>query len=170
MEFDHLHIYSAAPEESLAFFQRCFDAQRLGSLGAADGRRNHLIMLGGQTLAISHFPPSMQAAHPPEIGDGALRSGWGVAHFGLNVTDLAAALRRFEDAGVVVHDQPQTAGSIRYVYVSAPDGVVIEVTEYEVARALKPVLAVYRRATRLSQGLKRQLTLAFLKSSRSYQA
>ena len=145
---DHLHVYAADPEASVAFYMRHFDADRLGALPVENGRENIFLLLGAMVLVVSSFPEGMQAAAPPEPGDGALRSGFGLAHFGLQVDDLDATVERLARGGVSCHGPTREAGPIRYAYLSAPDGVVIELTQY----VLPPKLAVLLPAVRLFNG------------------
>lgn len=154
---DHLHVYAADPDHTLSFFQEHFGAERVGTLPNRSGTGNHFLLLGGQLLVVSTFPDGMGPSEPPARGDGALRAGFGIAHFGLQTTDLDGLVARLQEAGVEVHDAPATSGPIRYVYVSAPDGVVIELVELQLPRrlrALRPVLAAYQR---LVHGSKRLL-------------
>ena len=84
----------------------------------------------------------MKPAEPPEAGDGALRSGFGVAHFGLQTTDLDAVLARLREAGAEIHADPRRTGSVRYAYATVPDGVVIELVELHVPPHLAPLMPV----------------------------
>ncbi len=136
--FDHIHLYSANPDETIEFYCSTLGAERVGQLPASAGHVNHLLILGGQFVAISRFPPGLEPKPVPDAGDGALKSGFGVAPVGLIVDDLDTAIARLVDAGVHVHSEPRGQGPLRYVYFSAPDGVVIELTEY----VLPPKLAV----------------------------
>jgi catechol 2,3-dioxygenase-like lactoylglutathione lyase family enzyme len=128
---DHIHVFAHDPARSIAFYVDALGAEHLGALpSSTDKPDNHLLLLGGQFLVISAFPADMQAQECPEVGDGALRAGFGVAHFGLNVPDLDEAVARIRAHGIEPHSGPRGSGSIRFVYFSAPDGVVIELTEY----------------------------------------
>ena len=96
----------------------------------------------------------MTPADPPEAGEGALRSGFGVAHFGVQTTDLDGDLARLGEAGVHAHAEPRRTGSIRYAYVTAPDGVVIELVELHLPAPLArfvPVLNGVNRAIHLTR-------------------
>ena len=137
---DHLHVYASDPEATIAFYERWFGAERVGKLGTRDGRTNEFLVLGGQVLVISAFPPGLRSHEPPEVGDGALTNGFGVSHLGINVADLDGLVARLRAGGVYVHDEPVTTGAIRYVYLSAPDGVILELTQYVVPRHLKPAV------------------------------
>lgn len=147
--FDHVHIYAADPASTLAFYQRHFGAEHLGHLPNAHGGANEFLLLGGQLLVISAFPPGLAPAPTPPPGDGALAAGFGVAHVGINIDDVARAVRELESAGVPVLSPVRESGIIQYAYVQGPDGVVIELTAYRVTGALRaalPLLAAYNRA------------------------
>lgn len=139
---------------TIRFYESCLGAEHLGSIPSGEGGRNHGVLLGGQILVISEFPAGMTPAEPPEAGEGALRSGFGVAHFGVQTTDLDGDLARLGKAGVHAHAEPRRTGSIRYAYVTAPDGVVIELVELHLPAPLArfvPVLNGVNRAIHLTR-------------------
>jgi catechol 2,3-dioxygenase-like lactoylglutathione lyase family enzyme len=144
--FDHDHVYAAEPERTIAFYERHFGAERIGELRNAIGAVNRFLLLGGQLLVIGGFPPGMAPGIAPPVGDGALANGFGVAHVGINVDDVDRAVDELAAAGVPVLSPIQQGGFVRYAYVQAPDGVVIELTAYRVKGALRaalPILAGY---------------------------
>ncbi len=151
---DHIHIHAADPSATIRFYESCLGAEHLGSIPSGEGGRNHGVLLGGQILVISEFPPGMTPMDPPEAGEGALRSGFGVAHFGVQTTDLDGVLARLLEAGVHAHAEPRRTGSIRYAYVTAPDGVVIELVELHLPAHLArfvPLLNGVNRAIHLTR-------------------
>lgn len=151
---DHIHIYAATPDETIGFYERHFGAERLGSLGRRGEGANHFLLLGGQVLVVGAFPDGMEPSEPPEAGDGALRNGFGVAHFGLQTPDLDALVARLEAAGIEIHAPAVQVGPIRYVYLSAPDGVVVELIELVLPaklRPLRPVFDAYNRLIHLTK-------------------
>jgi catechol 2,3-dioxygenase-like lactoylglutathione lyase family enzyme len=161
--FDHLHVYAADPDASIAFYRDVLDAEVLGSIGTRDGRRNNFILLGGQVIVVAAFPPGLEPRDVPEVGDGATRTGYGVAHLGINVDDVQAWARRLRAAGVDVHGEPVGHGPLRYVYFTAPDGVIIELTQYVLPPRLKPAL---RALTLMNRGIhvaRRAITTALLR-------
>jgi len=163
LALDHVHVYSADPEASLEFWEEVLDGERLGSIPAGGGRRNHFVIVGGQILAISAFPASMEARPAPEVGDGAMRSGFGIAHLGINVDDLDAWVRRLERLGVDVHSEPNEAGLLRYVYFTAPDGVVVELTQYDLPSAYRPAVMLLDALNRTIHRTKRTVTATLLR-------
>jgi catechol 2,3-dioxygenase-like lactoylglutathione lyase family enzyme len=142
--FDHVHLYTADLQATLGFYRETLGAEDVGAIANNHGGQNHLVLLGGQFLAISKYPPGLQPQQAPEHGDGALTHGFGVAHLGLNVSSLSPVIERLESAGVQVHDAPRGSGAIRYVYFTAPDGVVIELTEYLLPTKLRAAAAALR--------------------------
>ena len=131
---DHLHIYAANPEASVAFYEKHFGAKSVHRNSNANGDTRIFLALGGQILVIGDFPAGLAPAKPPEAGDGAYSNGFGVAHFGLRVADVRAAVAELEVAGVPVLGQPnEEASGLTYAYIAAPDGVVIELTQYQPA-------------------------------------
>jgi catechol 2,3-dioxygenase-like lactoylglutathione lyase family enzyme len=54
-----------------------------------------------------------------------------VSHIGLRVADVRAALRELSAAGVRVLSEPVSEPTgLTFAYVAAPDGVVLELTQY----------------------------------------
>jgi catechol 2,3-dioxygenase-like lactoylglutathione lyase family enzyme len=151
--FDHVHIYAHDLLRSLAFYTGVLGAEEVGRIPTTRGF-NHILLLGGQFLAVSEFPEGLSPAEPAGVADGALRVGFGVAHLGINVPDLDALLPQLEAAGVTLHSEPRGGEPIRYVYFTAPDGVVIELTQYNVPAHLQPAieaLALFHRGVHVAK-------------------
>jgi len=131
---DHIHIYAAEPEESARFYTHHFEAKPILRNTNANGDTRIFLALGGQVLVLGSFPSGLAPAPPPVAGDGAYRHGFGVAHFGLRVEDVGAAVAELSASGVRVLSQPvREPSGLAYAYVAAPDGVVVELTQYESA-------------------------------------
>ena len=131
---DHIHVYAAAPEESARFYQHHFEAKPVLRNTNANGDIRIFLALGGQILVVGSFPRGLAPAPPPESGDGAYSHGFGVAHFGLRVTDVRAAVTELAASGVRVLSQPvREPTGLTYAYLAAPDGVVLELTQYDSA-------------------------------------
>ncbi len=129
---DHIHVYAAEPEKSAKFYIDRFEAQELLRDNNVNGDLRVFLSLGEQVLVVGSFPAGISPASPPAVGDGAFTHGFGVAHFGLRVDDAAAAASELADAGIqVIGEVVREESGLTYVYVEAPDGVVIELTQYE---------------------------------------
>lgn len=131
---DHIHIYSAEPEESARFYATHFNATPIHRNKNLNGDLRIFLTLGGQIVVVGSFPSGLAAAVPSEAGDGAYDQGFGVAHFGLRVDDVFAAIAELSTSGVRVLAEPQSEPSgLTYAYIAAPDGVIVELTQYESA-------------------------------------
>ena len=129
---DHIHIYAAEPEESARFYTQNFEATPIHRNTNANGETRIFLALGGQVLVLGSFPGGLAPAPPPEAGDGAYRHGFGVAHFGLRVADVDAAIAELSASGIRVLSQPvREPSGLTYAYIAAPDGVVVELTQYD---------------------------------------
>ena len=131
---DHIHIYAADPEASALFYRDHFEAKEVERNANRNGDLRVFLALGRQILVVGSFPHGMTAKNPPDPGDGAYANGFGVSHFGLRVLDVDAAVAELLACGVEILAAPfQEASGLKYAYIAAPDGVVIELTEYETA-------------------------------------
>ena len=129
---DHIHIYAADPESSARFYTVHFDAKPIDRNTNVNGDTRIFLALGGQVLVLGSFPSGIAPTTPPEAGDGAYRHGFGVAHFGLRVANVETALAELADSNVPVLSQPiREKSGLTYAYIAAPDGVVVELTQYE---------------------------------------
>ena len=131
---DHIHIYSATPEASAAFYVQQFGAKEIVRNKNKNGDERIFLALGGQVLVLGDFPKGHVASPPSEAGDGAYRHGFGVAHFGLRVESVERGLEELAKSEVCVLGKLLREDSgLTYAYIAAPDGVVIELTQYESA-------------------------------------
>jgi len=131
--FDHVHIYSRDPDASLEFYRRCFNSHPVGSFQDSHDQKNVFVSLGGNLLVIGPYPPGIKSRKPPAAGNGALKNGYGISHFGINVKNLESSLMHLKAMGVEPFIGPESASFLNYVYIQAPDGVIIELTEYRVS-------------------------------------
>ena len=130
---DHIHIYSLHLDRSVEFWQKHFAGEKVLET------KNHLhqavviLRVGGQNLAFSEFPPELVPKEPPKVSAAAGSTGTGLAgvmHLGINVGEVRGAVAELAAAGVPVHLQPVEAYGTTSAYVEAPDGVLIELTQY----------------------------------------
>lgn len=129
---DHIHIYSRNPEASQAFWERHFSAKQVFTTKNAHHQEINIYQVGNQRLAFSAFPPGHTPSDRGEVSAEAGREGMGPGgmHLGINVVDVKAAAAELSAAGVKVHTDPAEAYGVTFVYVEAPDGVMIELTQY----------------------------------------
>jgi lactoylglutathione lyase len=128
---DHIHIYGRDTDASAAYYLGHFGATEVSRDQNVHGQTRVFLALGNQLVVLSPFPPDITPADPPGAGDGAYAHGFGVAHFGLRVDDVEQAVEELAAGGVTILGGPthETSG-LSYAYIAAPDGVVIELTQY----------------------------------------
>lgn len=127
---DHIHIYSSDPEGSVDFYTGVFGADTIGTARSSHGRAMHFLRLGGLALVLAPHPPGIEPGTPPTYGDGTYHHGFGVAHFGLHVDSVADAVESVRQRGGAILSEPRENAGLRFAYVGAPDGVIIELLEY----------------------------------------
>lgn len=129
---DHIHIYAADPESSARFYVDHFGAKPIVENTNNNGDTRLFLALGGQVVVIGSFPVGLTPKAAPEPGDGAYSHGFGIAHVGFRVESVEAAVAELSASGVQVLSQPVGEPSgLTYAYIAAPDGVVVELTQYE---------------------------------------
>jgi catechol 2,3-dioxygenase-like lactoylglutathione lyase family enzyme len=126
---DHIHIYSVDPDASSDFYQRHFEGT---VVQRHDDGPSVLLALGGKILIFGPVPAGVTPAEPTAFTDGTRTPGVGVGHFGLRVADVKAAVEELAGAGVEILAQPVATPDITFAYIGAPDGVVVELTQYEI--------------------------------------
>jgi catechol 2,3-dioxygenase-like lactoylglutathione lyase family enzyme len=130
---DHIHIYSIDIAHSQAFWERHFGAKKVFETKNAHHQAVHIFQVGNHGLALSDFPPGMAPERPISAGSASGREGLGlggVMHIGINVVNVHEAVVELKAAGVTVHTEPAEAYGTTFAYVEAPDGVLIELTQY----------------------------------------
>ena len=127
---DHLHIYAVDPEGSARFYVEVFGAETIGTAQSSHGGAMHFLRLGGVTLVLAAYPPGVGPGTPPPYRDGMYQHGFGVAHFGLHVDGLEEAVESARRRGGKILSEPRENRELRFAYVGAPDGVIVELLEH----------------------------------------
>lgn len=113
----HVHIFASDIARSIGFYEENFGGQVVLDAEFA-GARNVFMRIGTGRLHFYDQPPG-------QAGRG------GIHHFGIQTTDIEAAVRRLQSNGVAVGKGIRDLGFWKYVMVSAPDDVLIEVFEVQ---------------------------------------
>ena len=131
LKLDHIHVYCEDVEKSTVFYIENFDASELMRNENVHSQPRVFLSLGESVLVLSPFPPGISPTSPPAPGDGAYSNGFGVSHFGLRVADIEEAVAQLVDQGIEILGQPISEPTgLTYAYFAAPDGVVVELTQY----------------------------------------
>ena len=128
--FDHVHIYSREPEEAAKFYMSFFGSEKLYQKMEAGGLR-FFLLLGGQIIVIGPFPSHRAVSKSIDLDENPYQHQIGLDHFGIRVKNLGAAVKELREQGVQVLAEPVSGSSgISYAFIAAPDGVIIELTQY----------------------------------------
>lgn len=133
LTFDHIHLVSEDPLTAARWYERVLG----GEIKASYELRNApqiSVALGGITLLIrGRRPGENPSAQPPmkDFDDYSSHEIWGTDHFGYTYQgDLKALCEEIKDKGAELAVEPWefTPNSL-ICYVSAPDGVSIEIVQ-----------------------------------------
>ncbi len=123
---NHVHIRSADPRATAAWYEKYFEARIVSEREVMPGTITIGMEVGGPTrLNVSSKP-----AGASDQRAAAELNRLGLEHFGFHVADLAAELARFEADGIrIVLPLTEVAGGTRLAYIEGPDDVLIELVQ-----------------------------------------
>jgi catechol 2,3-dioxygenase-like lactoylglutathione lyase family enzyme len=132
-EFDHIHIISQNPHDSANWYVQMFGADIVADTLSRDTPQIFL-ELGGKKLVIRGQRPGEDPTVAKEIqpfSDFSSHNEWGTDHFGFVYHgDLRAFCGELQAKGVGFPVALKKGAGGRWLcYVSAPDGVSIELME-----------------------------------------
>jgi catechol 2,3-dioxygenase-like lactoylglutathione lyase family enzyme len=130
MSFDlhHAHLFTSDIDATIAWWCRHLQAKVILDEDLA-GARNVLLAIGTGRLNLYDQPPR-------DGGRGA------VHHLGVKVANLREVWRRLQVDGVMSKSGLREHAHWRYVMISAPDGVLVELFEFD--DPLAPINSVGR--------------------------
>jgi len=129
--FDHIHIYSKDPKEAAKFYVQFFNGERLYQKGK-DFALRIFLSLCGQLIVIGPYPSGRAGSSSVDLEEDSHQHQYGLDHFGIRVKNLGEAVQELRNQGVQILTEPVSGSSgINYAFIAAPDGVIIELTEYE---------------------------------------
>ncbi len=117
VSFDHIQLNARDVEATASFYERVFGMRRIRA-SEADGIPFVHLDADGVRLSINGQPPR------------AVGQGNGVDHIALRVSDLDEAMVRLRAMGVELLGEAGRSGSTAYVFVQAPDGMVVELVSH----------------------------------------
>lgn len=120
--YDHIHLRTADPEGTAAFYSKMFGAELQRS--ETDGKLRIDMKLGGMSVFIAPVGPADKVAAAPNS------PYHGLDHFGLSVTGIDAVVAELKAKGAAFTMEPTTIRpGVRIAFLRAPDGVSIELLE-----------------------------------------
>jgi catechol 2,3-dioxygenase-like lactoylglutathione lyase family enzyme len=117
MDLHHAHIFASDMEHTLTWWRDNLGARVLFDAELA-GTRNVLIGVGSGRINIYDRAPAGTGRGP-------------VHHLGVRVKDFAAVWERLRAGGVTSPNGPREHDGWRYVMISAPDGILVEIFEFD---------------------------------------
>lgn len=115
---DHVHLNGPDPEASAAFYERVFGLRRIRSFEANNITFVQLDLWGVRLTITSRVP----------LASGRFNA---TDHFAVNVPDFKEAIADLKARGVEFLTEPDVmhtpTGPLDYVFIKAPDNVVIEI-------------------------------------------
>ncbi len=119
MSFDlhHTHLFASDIDATVAWWCRYMGGQVIFD-GELSGSRNVFVAVGSGRLHIYNQPPR---------GNG--RNA--VHHLGVKVAHLKKIWQHLQSAGVASPHGLREHGGWRYVMIAAPDGVLVELFEFD---------------------------------------
>ncbi len=124
-EFNHVHLKAPDPEKTANWYVKAFNFEIVSSTTRTSGDRFVVTkMSDGTKVNIS------EARTNEQMGPGDSVPHWGLEHFGINVDDLDAEIKRLEELGAVLMEGPiDVPNGPRIAFIKAPDDVRIEVMQ-----------------------------------------
>ncbi|MFM9848951.1 MAG: VOC family protein [Hyphomicrobiaceae bacterium] len=119
MSFDlhHVHLFASDIDATVAWWCRHLDGKIIFD-GELSGSRNVFLAVGSGRLHIYTQPPRGQGRNA-------------VHHLGVKVSNLKEAWQRLQSAGVTSPHGLREHGDWCYVMIAAPDGVLVELFEFD---------------------------------------
>ena len=125
-EFNHVHLKSPDPEKTANWYVKAFNFKIISDTVRPVGDRFvRCETSDGIVVNIS------SARTDEQMGNGDATAHYGLEHFGINVDDMDAEIKRLEGLGAELVDGPRDAANgLRIAFIKAPDDVRIELLQH----------------------------------------
>ena len=117
MDLHHVHIFASNIEATIEWWSRHLGAKVLCDANLA-GARNVFLAVGTGRLHIYDQAPK-------DRGRGAIH------HIGIKVADLRGVWQRLQAEGLASRHGLREQDGWRYVMIAAPDGILLELFEFD---------------------------------------
>ena len=124
--FNHVHLKSSDPGKTADWYVKAFGFEILNDENPRPQGDRFIRCRTKDGVAIN-----ISGARTGELmGEGDATAHWGLEHFGIEVDDIEAELKRLEGLGAEVLEGPtRTATGLSIAFIQAPDDVRIEVMQ-----------------------------------------
>ena len=113
----HVHIFASDIDKSIKFYEEFFGGRVILDTELADAR-NVFMKIGNGRLHLYDQPPKN-----PDRGS--------IHHFGIQTDDIGEVVSKLRTKGVVLKKGITDLGFWKYIMVSAPDNVLIELFQVD---------------------------------------
>lgn len=124
--FNHVHLKSSDPGKTADWYVQAFGFEIVNDENPRPQGDRFIRCRTKDGVAIN-----ISGARTGELmGEGDATAHWGLEHFGIEVDDIEAELKRLEGLGAEVLEGPtRTATGLSIAFIQAPDDVRIEVMQ-----------------------------------------
>ena len=124
--FNHVHLKSSDPGKTADWYVEAFGFEIVNDENPRPQGDRFIRCRTKDGVAIN-----ISGARTGEsMGEGDATAHWGLEHFGIEVDDIEAELKRLEELGAEVLEGPtRTATGLSIAFIQAPDDVRIEVMQ-----------------------------------------
>ncbi len=124
--FNHVHLKSSDPGKTADWYVEAFGFEIVNDENPRPQGDRFIRCRTKDGVAIN-----ISGARTGELmGEGDATAHWGLEHFGIEVDDIEAELKRLEGLGAEVLEGPtRTATGLSIAFIQAPDDVRIEVMQ-----------------------------------------
>ena len=124
--FNHVHLKSSDPGKTADWYVEAFGFEIVNDENPRPQGDRVIRCRTKDGVAIN-----ISGARTGELmGEGDATAHWGLEHFGIEVDDIEAELKRLEELGAEVLEGPtRTATGLSIAFIQAPDDVRIEVMQ-----------------------------------------
>ncbi|MBI4311684.1 MAG: VOC family protein [Chloroflexi bacterium] len=129
-EFNHVHLKAPDPKKTADWYVKAFNFKIVGDIVRPVGDR----FIRCQTA--DGVGVNISGARSGETLDpGNAGAHWGIEHFGVNVGDIEAEIKRLTDLGAKLLEGPNgNKGELRIAFIKGPDDTRIELLQQPPAR------------------------------------
>ena len=124
-EFNHVHLKAPDPKATADWYVEAFDFKIISDRTRDVGDRFIRCETPDGVIV------NISGARTNEVmGDGNAAAHWGLEHFGINVDDVDAEIKRLEGFGAKLLEGPtQASPNTRIAFIQAPNDVRIELLQ-----------------------------------------
>ena len=125
-KFNHVHIKARDPEATANWYQKAFNFNIVSDTTRSFGDR--FIRCETEDGVVVNISSERNGE---TLASGNDDVHWGIEHFGIEVDDMAAEIKRLEDLGAILKEGPLDNGNgLLIAFIGCPQDVRIELLQF----------------------------------------